>query len=139
MYYGDGSIGAAYSLGTTASNTEFAIADNVLTLPTDSNAEYYFIKYDREFDEGAIVKNSATEFPTSVNMLLKVLYFDPCEKDVVKAAYVEMPSFQVSPETSLNFDPESPTQDFNGTLEIDYCSADKELYNLYLVDEEDED
>ena len=143
-YFGDGTLGKAYELGTTASATEFAIAapasgetESTLTLPTDTNAEYFMVKYKREFESGAIIKNSAKEFPNSVNMLLKVLYFDPCAKDTVKAAYVEMPSFQVSPETSVSLSSDSPTQDFNGTLEIDYCSDDKDLYNIYLVDEED--
>lgn len=108
-----------------------------VTLPTDPEADYYMIKYKRTFTEGAIIKNSANKFPTSVNLLMKVLYFDPCSKDTVKAAYVELPSFMVSPETSISFNPESPTMDFNGTLEIDYCSDDKELYRIYFVDEED--
>ena len=143
-YYGDGTLGKAYELDTTASATTFAIAApatgetvSTLTLPTDTTAENFVVKFKRQFEEGAIIKNSAKEFPNSVNMLLKVLYFDPCAKDTVKAAYVEMPSFQVSPETSVSLSSDSPTQDFNGTLEIDYCSADKDLYNIYLVDEED--
>ena len=143
QYFGDGSLGKKYELGTSASATEFAVATDgtttTLTLPTDAEAEYYMVKFNREFESGAIIKNSAKEFPNSVNMLMKVLYFDPCAKDVVKAAYVEMPSFQVSPETSMSLSSDSPTQDFNGSLEIDYCSDDKDLYNIYLVDEEDAD
>lgn len=106
-------------------------------LPTDPEADYFVIKYKRTFTSGAIITNSANQFPESVNMLLKVLYYDVCSKDEIKAAYVEMPSFKVSPETTLSFNPESPTMDFNGTLEIDYCSDDKELYRIYLVDEVD--
>ena len=144
QYFGDGTLGKKYELGTAASATEYAIVapasgetTTTLNLPTDPDAEYFMVKYKREFESGAIIKNSAKEFPNSVNMLLKVLYFDPCAKDVVKAAYVEMPSFQVSPETSVSLSADSPTQDFNGSLEIDYCSDEKDLYNIYLVDEED--
>lgn len=108
-----------------------------VTLPTDPEADYYVIKYKRTFTEGAIITNSANKFPDSVNMLLKVTYYDLCSKDELKAAYIEMPSFKVSPETTLSFNPESPTMDFNGTLEIDYCSDDKELYRIYLVNEID--
>ena len=108
-----------------------------VTLPTDPEADYYVIKYKRTFTEGAIITNSANKFPDSVNMLLKVTYYDLCSKDELKAAYIEMPSFKVSPETTLSFNPESPTMDFNGTLEIDYCSDDKELYRIYLVNEVD--
>lgn len=121
----------------TCTVTQTSTGTSTVTLPTDTEAEYFVIKYKRTFTEGAIIKNSAKEFPNSVNMLLKVLYFDPCSKDEVKAAYVEMPSFKVSPETTVPLNPESPTMDFNGTLEIDYCSDDKELYRIYLVNEVD--
>ena len=108
-----------------------------VSLPTDPEAEYFVIKFKRTFTSGAIITNSAKEFPSSVNMLLKVLYYDPCDKDNVKAAYVEMPSFKMSPEQTISFNPESPTMDINATLEIDYCSDDKELYRIYFVDEVD--
>lgn len=146
QYYGDGRIGKAYTLGSSASATEFAITApsggetvSTITLPTDNEAEYYLVIFTRKVSEGAKIVNSANEFPDSVDMLLKVTYYDPCNKSEVKAAYVEMPSFKVSPETTVSFNPESPTMDFNGTLEIDYCSDDKELYTIGLVDEVDAD
>lgn len=144
QYYGDGSIGKAYTLGTTASATEFAITApgtgetaSTLTLPTDEDADFFMVKYNRQFAEGAIIKNSSKNFPESVNFLLKVTYYNPCSKSEVKAAYIEMPSFMVSPETSVSLSADSPTQSFNGTLEIDYCSDTKDLYNIYLVEEVD--
>lgn len=112
---------------------------STVTLPTDSEADYFMIKYQRTFVSGAIITNSAKEFPSSVNMLLKVLYYDPCSKDDIKAAYVEMPSLKMSPEQTISFNPDSPTMDINATLEIDYCSDDKELYRIYFVDEVDDD
>lgn len=121
----------------TCSVTTTPTGTSTVTLPTDPEADYFVIKYKRTFTDGAIIKNSAKEFPTSVNMLMKVLYFDPCAKDEIKAAYIEMPSFKVSPETTVPLNPESPTMDFNGTLELDYCSDDKELYRIYLVNEID--
>ena len=108
-----------------------------VTFPTDSEAEYFIIRYNRTFTSGAIIKNSAKTFPSSVNMLLKVLYVDPCDKSEEKAAYVEMPSFKMSPEVQMSFNPESPTMDISATLEIDYCSDGKELCNMYFVDESD--
>lgn len=146
QYFGDGSLGKAYTLGTTASATEFAIAApasgetvSTLTLPTDADADFFMVLYKRQFEEGAIIKNSSKEFPESVNMLLKVTYYNPCDKSELKSAYVEMPSFMVSPETSVSLSADSPTQNFEGTLEIDYCSDSKDLYNIYIVEETEED
>lgn len=146
QYYGDGSLGKHYTLGTTASATEFAVTApatgetaTTITLPTDPDADFYMITCLREFEEGALIRNSSKEFPESVNMLLKVLYYNPCDKSEGKPAYVEMPSFMVSPETSVSLSANSPTQNFEGTLEIDYCSDTKDLYTIYVPEEEDED
>lgn len=145
-YFGDGSLGKSYTLGTTASATEFAITApgagetaSTLTLPTDEDAEFFMVTFKREFAEGAVIRNSSKEFPESVNMLLKVLYYNPCDKSSTRAAYVEMPSFMLSPETSVSLSSDTPTQSFNGTLEIDYCSDTKDLYNIYIPEETEED
>lgn len=137
QYFGDGSIGKTYVLGTAASDTEFAIADGVLTLPTDAEAEMFFIKYLREVEKGVLISNKATEFPSSVRAIMKATYYNPCKKNELKADYIEFPSFQVSPETSFPINADSATMDFSGDLEIDYCGGDKVLYNIYDADEVD--
>lgn len=139
QYFGDGAIGKSYELAETASDTAFAIATdtNKLTLPTDKEAEMYFIKYVREVESGALIRNKADEFPSSVRAIMKATYYNPCKKNELKADYIEFPSFQVSPETSFPINADSATMDFSGDLEIDYCGADKVLYNIYDADEVD--
>ena len=139
QYFGDGAIGKTYELGETASATAFAIAkdSNKLTLPTDAETEMYFIKYMREADKGALISNKADEFPSSVRAIMKATYYNPCKKNELKADYIEFPSFQVSPETSFPINADSATMDFSGDLEIEYCGADKVLYNIYDADEVD--
>lgn len=139
QYFGDGAIGKTYELAETASDTAFAIATdtNVLTLPTDTETEMYFIKYLREVEKGALISNKADEFPSSVRAIMKATYYNPCKKNELKADYIEFPSFQVSPETSFPINADSATMDFSGDLEIDYCGTDKVLYNIYDADEVD--
>lgn len=139
QYFGDGAIGKSYELAETASDTAFAIATdtNKLILPTDKEAEMYFIKYVREVETGALISNKADEFPSSVRAIMKATYYNPCKKNELKADYIEFPSFQVSPETSFPINADSATMDFSGDLEIDYCGADKVLYNIYDADEVD--
>lgn len=134
MLYGDGSLGKAYTV-----TTDFTVdSDGILTLPTDSEASLYFITYNKTFSKDAVViTNTADKFPDSVRMLMKVSYYNPCDKTEIKAAFVDMPSFQVSPETTVSLSASEPTMDFSGTLELDYCGEDKVLYNIYLYDEED--
>ena len=139
QYFGDGSIGKTYDLGSTASPTEFSIASGTgkLTLPTDPDTEMYFVKYLREVESGALISNKADEFPSSVRAIMKATYYNPCKKNELKADYIEFPSFQVSPETSFPINADSATMDFKGDLEIDYCGTDKVLYNVYDADEVD--
>lgn len=138
QYFGDGAIGKTYKKGTAASETEFGLtSDGTLTLPTDSEAEMYFIKYIREVDKGVLISNKADEFPSSVRAIMKATYYNPCQKNALKADYIEFPSFQVSPETSFPINADSATMDFSGDLEIDYCGTDKVLYNIYDADEVD--
>ena len=139
QYFGDGSFGKTYTLSETANETNFAISSSTkkLTLPTDAEAEMFFIKYMREVDKGAVISNKAGEFPNSVRFYIKATYFTPCDKNNVKADYIEFPSFQVSPETKIPIDIESTTMDFSGDIEVEYCSGEKVLYNIYDADEVD--
>lgn len=141
QYFTDGSIGKHYELNTAASTTQFAVSkeNHTLTLPTDSEADMYFVKYIREAETGAVISNKADEFPSSVRAIMKATYYNPCKKNELKADYIEFPSFQVSPEVSFPINSDSATMDFNGDLEIDYCGKDKVLYNVYDADEVDND
>ena len=101
------------------------------------SADMFFIKYLRESETGVKISNKADEFPSSVKFIIKATYYNPCKKNELKADYIEFPSFQVSPETTVPINADSATMDFKGDLEIDYCGADKVLYNTYDADEVD--
>lgn len=139
QYFGDGSLGKTYSLDTTADADKFAIESEAgkLTLPTDPDADMFFIKYLRESETGVMIQNKADEFPASVRLIIKATYYNPCKKKELKADYIELPSFQVSPETTIPINADSANMDFSGDLEIDYCGADRVLYNTYDADEVD--
>lgn len=139
QYFGDGNLGKTYEMAEAASDSAFAIATdtNKLTLPTDTEAELFFVKFLRESDKGVMIQNRADEFPSSVRAIMKATYYNPCKKNELKADYIEFPSFQVSPETTFPINADSATMDFSGDLEIDYCGADKVLYNIYDADEVD--
>lgn len=97
-----GTMGASYTQATTASATEFGItSDGAFTPPTDTNEVQYIVKYDRKVTSGIKIKNSADKFPNTIRLTLKVLAVVPCQADTLKAAYIYLPSFQPSPETSL--------------------------------------
>lgn len=135
----NGTMGKAYEKGTVASATEFALTtDGKFTPPTDSAETQYVVKYQRTVSEGVAIKNKANEFPGTVKLTLKALCVDPCSADTLRACYIVLPSFQVSPEISLELNTEA-TVEYTGALQVDYCSADKTLYEIYIAANDEED
>lgn len=134
----NGSMGTkSYTKSTAASADNFGLTtDGVFTPPTDAEETQYIVKYDRKVSTGAMIKNRADKFPNTIKLTLKVLAVDPCSADTLKAAYIEMPSFQPSPETSMSLTTDAQLE-FKGDLQVNYCSADKELYTFYWADEEE--
>ncbi len=138
-FFGNGSLGEAFELAEEAAEKKFAVDEGGnLTLPTGEGVEQYIVRYDRDVSDGVMIQNRIDKFPKAVRLILKGLYFDPCEKNVLKPGYIELPSFQVSPEVSIPIQTEA-TLDYKGDLEIDYCGTEKVLYNMYLPNESEED
>lgn len=134
----NGSMGKEYTKDTTANATSFSLAsDGLLTPPTDNETSIYIVKYNRKVKSGVYVVNKADKFPQTVKLTLKALAVDPCHADTLRAVYIVLPSFQVSPEIeiSLTTDGQLP---YSGSLQVDYCSADKSLYEVYFADDDEE-
>lgn len=99
----------------------------------------WIIVYERSVTQNGIkIVNRSDAFPKSCKLTLKVLIVDPCETDVVRAAYVVLPNFQPSPEVEVAFSTDS-TLDFTGKLQTSYCGTDKVLYEIYVASDDEEE
>lgn len=140
-YGNNGAMNASkvYTLSNEASATTFAVSNGgVLTPPTDANETLYIVKYVKKSTTGISIENRANKFPQTVKLTLKALAFDPCAPSELIGAYIELPSFQVSPELTITISSEG-TLDYTGDLQVDYCSADKALYRIFIDDEVEAD
>lgn len=134
----NGAMGKEYKLGTSsASDTEFALSGNSLTLPTDTTADRFVVKFERKAANAVKITNASDKFPGTVKLTLKALAVDPCEPDTLRSCYIIIPSFQVSPELSITLSTEG-TLDYKGDMQISYCSADKELYTIVMCGDDEE-
>lgn len=132
---GNGAMGAVYAKGAEASEKEFALtSEGVLTPPTDPAETQYIVKYDRTVKSGVAIYNKADKFPQTVKLTLKALAVDPCTADTLRGVYIVLPSFQVSPEIEISMTTDANLS-YSGSLQVDYCSADKTLYEIYFADE----
>lgn len=137
----NGAMGKKYTLSTTASSTSYAvsIASGVttLTLPVDTTVDKFVVKFTRAEANAVKISNASDKFPSTVKLTLKALAIDPCSPDTLRACYIICPSFQVSPELSISLTTEG-TLDYKGDLQISYCSADKELYQIVMCGDDAE-
>lgn len=132
----NGTKGENYTKNTQASENEFSYSEGTLTLPKVENATF-IIKFERKVKdgEGAKIVNRGDKFPSTVKLTLKALVVDPCEVDVLRAAYIVIPSFQVSPELEISLTTDGQLQ-YSGSMQMDYCSTDKSLYEIYYADDD---
>jgi hypothetical protein len=124
---------------TTAATVHetYLLVDDKITVPdagTDAPVTY-IIRYDRDVESGYKMSNLSNKFPDTIHFTLLCAYMDPCE-DKLKPCYVYFGSFMPNPEMTINLDSENQELDFNGIIQVDYCSSDKVLYVIYYPDED---
>lgn len=141
---GDGANSAPLTQGTSTTPTAgtFGVVtgqDNKTTLyvPAAATGEpvKYVVAYTRSKDSGLKLTNDVEHFPSAVRLTLLVSYVDLCEEKL-RPAYVVIPSFMADPSITINLSSDNQEMDFNGALQVDYCSGNKALYYIYYPDED---
>ena len=135
----DSSLGEKYSVGTAAADKEFTYdeATHTITLPEVAVGTQMFVSYEYKATNAVEIVNSAKNFPKSCKLVLRVLGYNPCNKDNKLGAYIIFPSFEMSPDFDLSLNA-GEAQSWSGKASQDYCSKDKRLMSIVVVDEEDE-
>lgn len=107
-----------------------------ITVPASGTGKplSYFVMYTRSRTEGFKMENLANKFPVAQDLTFYCSYIDPCN-DTPRACYVNIPSFSPSPETTLSFNADEQTMQFNGNINVNYCATDPILYTIYIPSE----
>lgn len=135
---GDSTLGAKYAKATTASDTEFAYDEGVITLPTDAVAgTEYFVMYDYESENAVEVVNSANKFPTVGKMTFECLVYDVCDPETKIFAYVVLPRFQLKSDFDWSVGGDNQAHPFSGKAHVNYCDKNKEMVRVVIVDDEE--
>lgn len=138
--FGNGANSENLTADTSAASfadLTYKLVDNKLTVPaagTDAPVNYV-VMYTRNATAGLKLTNTADKFPESVRLTLYVSYVDLCTESL-KPAYVVLPNFMADPSVTINLSSENQEQDFNGTLQVDYCSGTKVLYYIYYPEDD---
>lgn len=145
LYNNGASDSGSYAMAASADAvdaTHFYVSESgALTLPDVSAVEdaptQFLVRYERDATSGYAIKNTANKFPKSVCLVSKASYEDLCTGEL-RPCYIVLPSFQVSPEISISLDADNTEMEYNGDIQVDYCSDDKLLYAMYFPDETEE-
>lgn len=130
----DSSLGAKYSL----EDGDFTVEGKEITLPEGVElGTQMFVSYEYNATSAVEIVNSAKNFPKSCKLVLRVLGYNPCDKDNKLGAYVIFPSFEMSPDFDLSLNV-GEAQSWSGKASQDYCSHDKRLMSIVVVDEADD-
>ncbi len=124
---------------TAAGADGFAVAGGKISLPTDDGVGTFVITGERTITAGTSVQNRSDAFPKTVHLLVKALGFQVCEPDILRAIYIDIPSFQPSPDQNFQIATDA-TLDFTGDMQVSYCGNEgRELYSMYFPDDDIED
>lgn len=135
---GDSTLGAKYAAGSAASETEFVYEDGKITLPTTVEAgSEMFVMYEYESDNAVEVIDSANNFAKMGKMTFECLVYDVCDPETKIFAYLILPRFQLSNDFDWSIGGDNQQHAFSGKAHVDYCSRDKRMLRVVIVDDEE--
>ena len=135
---GDSTLGAKYKAPSDEYEGDFTYADGIITLPADVKVgDEMFVMYEYESENAVEVVNSANEFAKMGKMTFECLVYDVCDPETKIFAYLILPRFQLSNDFDWSIGGDSQTHAFSGKAHVDYCSRDKKMVRVVIVDDEE--
>lgn len=124
-------IGKVYTAGATASETEFVISGNQITVPTGLTGKV-FVEYNYEADRAVKVTNSASKFPEAGSAIVYAYFRDKCNENLIYSGKIICPKVKINPDSiehALNSTGKHP---FEFSMLKDNC-ADEENDELFSI------
>ena len=134
----DGTLGTAYTVGTTASATEFAYDKDTHTIDLPTGLEkgsQLFVMYEYASEKATAVTADAINFPKSGKFVMEVLGTSVCDPDTLVHAYVIFPNAKLDGNVDYSFTTDG-THPFTIKAMQDYCDKEKKLFSIVIPEEE---
>lgn len=109
----------------------------VIAPPTDAT-DYIQVVLKYRSATAVRVLQRGDKFPDECEFILNLLVSDACDKETKRLAYIDFPSFQMSPDFDITMDTDS-AHPFSGVAAVDYCSPDKSLFYIAISEEDTEE
>lgn len=129
----DSTLGTKYTLGQSASATEFALdaATKTITVPTGVTGNIA-VFYEYAATEAIMLQNNAVDFPKAGKFILEVIGKDTCDKTATYVAYIVFPNAKLKTDVDLSFASDGG-HPFSMQMMQDYCDLEKRLFNIYIA------
>lgn len=134
---GDSSLGTKYTAAESASATQFIhTADSTtITIPTGLTVgTKLFVMYDYEATDAITVVNESNNFPKAVKLVIEALCYDPCDQDTKILVYIKANNAIMSSDFDVTL-AAGETHPFTYQLQQDYCSSEKKLYEVIVIED----
>ena len=124
-------LSTKFTAGEAASETEFRIEGNTLTVPTDFEGQL-FVDFAYEVEEGVRVVNMSDEFPKTVKLIADVILRDPCDDNTVYAGTILAERAKLTPESVEIALTSTGKHGFEYQLFKNYCDEKAALFEIIV-------
>lgn len=128
-------VGTAYASASTASATEFVVAeDGTITLPTGLTGKIY-VEYQYETENAVRIVNRASQFPEACSVIIYAYFRDKCNENIVYSGKIICPKAKLNPESIELALTSTGKHPFEMTMMKDYCAEDgeDELFSIIVA------
>lgn len=132
----NGETGTGYTAASTASATEFVIAeDGTITLPVGLTGKI-FVEYSYETVNANRVVNTASNFPEACSMKIYAYFRDKCNENLIYSGVIVAPKAKLNPEQVELALTSTGKHAFEFTMMKDYCSeeGEDELFTIIVAE-----
>ncbi len=131
----NGAAATSYAAASTASATEFVIAEDgkTITLPTGMTGKI-FVEYQYESTSAVRIINKASEFPEACEVVIYCIFRDVCNENKVYAGKIVCPKAKLDPSSVELALTSTGKHAFTFKMFKDYCSVDEELFTIIVAE-----
>ena len=129
----NGGIATRYDSGAAASEKEFVIDGNKITLPTGVTGSIY-VEYDYESENANRVVNKTSEFPEACSMRIYAYFRDKCNENLVYSGVIVSPKAKLNPESVELALTSTGKHPFEFQMMRDYCDEEAELFSIIVAE-----
>lgn len=135
-YTNAGGLGREFTLGSSATATTFALAEGVLTIPTATDVNAYYVVYEVDAKAATLIESVSTDFPDVIELLVTAIGCEECTPNDIIPIRIDVPKITPDPSFQMSLTTDS-TFDFTGSVLVDYCGNEKTLWRCYKIDDDE--